>query len=190
MKRIMLLLTSALVIVGVGAALSVPSAGASKTHAKAANKHGHHHGRRGPRGRRGATGPRGPQGPKGDTGAAGPAGPQGPQGPAGLGSLNFNGVGDKVVVVGNFAISSSFTNPATCGIAGRTGNLDSFETTGLGNAFGAVPNNSNFIVVPSGGGSSDAFTAVSKDGSSTATGIVGCVNSAGLHLNSGYVTGV
>ncbi len=187
MKRFMLLLTSALVIVGVGAALSVPSAGASKTHAKAAHKQAD---KRGRRGRRGPRGPRGPQGPKGDTGAAGPAGPQGPQGPAGLGSLNFNGVGDKVVVVGNFAISSSFTNPATCGIAGRTGNLDSFETTGLGAGFAPFANNSNFPIVPSGGGASQSFTAVSKDGTSTATGIVGCVNSAGLHLNSGYVTGV
>ncbi len=188
MKRLMLLLTSALVIVGVGAALSVPSAGASKTHAKAAHKQAD---KRGRRGRRGATGPRGPQGPKGDTGAQGPAGPAGPQGPAGLGSLNFNGVGTKVVVVGNFTIASSFTDPGQLRDRGRTGNLDSFEATGLGNPFTAVTNNSNFRHrAERQAGSSQSFTAVSKDGTSTATGIVGCVNSAGLHLNSGYITGV
>jgi hypothetical protein len=176
----MLLLTSALVIVGVGAALSLPSAGASAKHAtKHADK----------RGRRGATGPRGPQGPKGDTGPQGPAGPAGGGGAGG--NLNFNGVGTKIVVVGNFTVASAFTDsPSTCTIAGRTGNLDSFEADGLGAAFNPFANNSNFPIVPTGGGSSQAFTAVSKDGTSTATGIVGCVNSAGLHLNSGYITGV
>ncbi len=189
MKRFMLLLTSALVIVGVGAALSVPSAGASKTHAKAAHKQAD---KRGRRGRRGPRGPRGPQGPKGNTGAQGP---QGPAGPAGTGGLNFNGVGDKVVVVGNFTVSSSFVNPSNCAVTGRIGNLDSFWTVGLGVGFtGGTNNNSNFDIVNSppaaSQGKSQSFTAVSKDGTSTATGIVGCVNSAGLHLNSGYVTGV
>ncbi len=77
-------------------------------------------------------------------------------------------------------------------VSGRTGNLDSFFTTGLGNSFTSVNNNSNFPTPPStiANNNSNSFTAVTKDGSSTATGIVGCVNSAGLHLNSGYVTGV
>ncbi len=172
----MLLLSSALLIVGVGAALSLPAAGA-KTHAKQADKHGH-------RGHRGATGPRGPQGPKGDTG---PAGAQGPAGPAGAGSLNFNGVGNKTVIVGNFTVSSSFSDPSNCSISGRTGNLDSFRAVGPPPApFNPIANNSSFSISS---GESEAFTAVTKDGASSATGIVGCVNSAGLHLNSGYVTG-
>src|SRR6266508_723428 len=71
MKRFMLLLTSALLVVGVGAAMSVSSAGASTqtkvSHAKAS--HGKRcHCRRGRRGRRGRRVPAGPAGPAGTGG--------------------------------------------------------------------------------------------------------------------------
>jgi hypothetical protein len=79
LKRLMLLLTSALVVAGVATALPLSGASASKAHGKKC------HCRRGPRGRRGPAGPAGPRG------ATGPAGPQGATGPAGGGGSSNAG---------------------------------------------------------------------------------------------------
>ena len=125
MKRFMLLLTSALVIVGVGAALSLSSAGASS--AKVQGKKCHC--KRGPKGKRGKKGATGPKGPKGNTGSAGPAGPAGPQGatgPAGSGGaaqsaslLHTMGNFDSVSrTIGAFTITISSAGDGTC--AGMT----------------------------------------------------------------------
>ena len=120
MKRFMLLITSALVIVGVGAAMSLPSAGAS-SHGKKC------HCQRGPRGHKGKPGPQGPRGP---AGPAGPAGPRGATGPAGGGGglggsvsaqsfyHKMGNLDSKSITVGDFTITISSDGSADC--AGMT----------------------------------------------------------------------
>ena len=120
MKRFMLLLTSALVIVGVGAALSLSSAGASS--AKVQGKKCHCKRGKGKRGKKGATGPKGPKGNTGPAGPAGPAGPQGATGPAGSGGaaqsasfLHTMGNFDSVSrTIGAFTVTISSAGDGTC----------------------------------------------------------------------------
>src|SRR5438552_2522504 len=106
----MLLLTSALLIVGVGAALSAASSSAKVTHGKKC------HCRRGPRGRRGRRGPAGPAGP------AGPQGATGATGPAGGGSSNvflpapthLGTFGAAGFIVGNWTIGVKTDGTGNC----------------------------------------------------------------------------
>ena len=122
MKRFMLLLTSALVIVGVGAALSLSSAGASS--AKVQGKKCHcKRGPKGKRGKKGATGPKGPKGntgPAGPAGQAGPAGPQGATGPAGSANVflpilgHLGTFGESGFIVGNWTIGVKTDGSGDC----------------------------------------------------------------------------
>jgi hypothetical protein len=118
----MLLLTSALLVVGVGAALSVSSAGAS-THAKASHAKASHgkrcHCRRGRRGRPGPAGPRGPAGPAGPAGPQGATGAMGPAGSSGAAQsasfLHTMGNFDSVSrTVGSFTLTISSAGDGTC----------------------------------------------------------------------------
>src|SRR6266540_994810 len=105
MKRFMLLLASALLGVGVGAALSVSSAGAS-THAKAAHAKASHgkrcHCRRGRRGRRGPAGP------------AGPAGPGGSSANASNINTTLGNFGSKSVTIGDFTLTQTSDGSGDC----------------------------------------------------------------------------
>lgn len=123
MKRFMLLITSALIIVGVGAAMSLPSAGAFSAKTHAAKAHGKKcHCRRGRRGRRGPAGARGPAGQAGQAGPAGPAGPVGATGPAGGGSSNvflpapthLGTFGQAGFIVGNWTIGVKTDGSGNC----------------------------------------------------------------------------
>jgi hypothetical protein len=174
----MLLIAAALVIVGVGAALSVPGAGAE------------HHGKK----CHCPPGPRGPRGPRGSTGPRGATGPAGPSG-GGANSLNFDArlapSTSKSITIGNFTVNETSTAAGNCNdVMMRAGNLDGKYSVGVG-VFVAITNNTNATLVPtSAAGNSRPFTAVSNDGSSTVSGIIGCANSGGVALTSGYITGI
>jgi hypothetical protein len=142
---------------------------------------------RGKRGRRGARGARG---------AAGAAGPTGPAGaPAGSGSglnLNFNAYlsasEKKEVTIGNFTIRAASDALGNCApIVLRAGAVDSRFSHGSAGAFALLLNNTIGTVAAA--NTSDMFTAVSENGVSTMSGIVGAVTAGGVCLVSGYVTG-
>jgi hypothetical protein len=113
----MLLITSALVIVGVGAAMSVPSASAfsAKAHGKKCKC------QRGPRGHKGKPGPKGPKGPQGPAGPAGPVGATGPS-TGGVGGNvtgqsfyhKFTPLDSKSITVGDFTITISSNGSTLC----------------------------------------------------------------------------
>jgi collagen type I alpha len=215
MKRFMLLLTSALLIVGVGAALSVPSAGAASRHAKASHAKASHgkrcHCRRGRRGRRGPAGPAGPRGPQGPAGPAGPQGATGATGPAGGGSSNLQlfdsrlGVNDtEAVAFGNFIVAVTTDTSGDCEGGGmRTGSKES--QVAITAAVGAAAAHDYQVIDPNSTPSSDPsaglfgpnsaavdFTAVTQDGTSGVSGIIGCnyTNTSGsTSVTSGFVVG-
>jgi hypothetical protein len=136
-------------------------------------------GRRGPRGRQGKTGPTGP------TGAAGGAG-------SNL-NLNFNAYltasKTKEITIGNFTITAAAQASGNCEpIRVRAGASDSQIAIGSSGVFGFLPNNTNKEVTT--GKTTNMFSAVSENGSSTMSGIVGSAFAGGVCLVSGYVTGV
>jgi hypothetical protein len=146
------------------------------------------HGKRGAQGRRGKQGAAGP---------AGPAGPPGAPGASGSGSgltLNFNAklkpTASKELVIGNFTIREVAEPSGACnGIKLVSGSLESLVSIGPGGGFsGPIPSNESVDLVTT--PTSNMFTAVTKDGTSTVSGIVGQVTSGGFCLVSGYVTGV
>jgi hypothetical protein len=137
------------------------------------------------KGKRGARGPRG---------VAGPAGPAGA--PAGAGSglnLNFNAYlsasEKKEVTIGNFTIRAASDALGNCApIVLRAGAVDSRFSHGSSGAFAVLLNNTLGTVAVA--NTSDLFTAVSENGASTMSGIVGAVTAGGVCLVSGYVTGL
>ncbi len=140
------------------------------------------HGKRGKRGKRGPQGLPGPAGPAGATGGAG----------SGL-TLNFNAYltanKAKELTVGNFTITAASDAFGSCvPISLRAGGGDSRLSVGSGVAFGSLLNNTSQPLTD--GSNSNMFTAVSENGASTISGIVGSVTAGGRCLVSGYVTGV
>lgn len=139
--------------------------------------------KRGPRGHQGVPGPQGP---------AGPAGPQGAPGPAGMG-LNFNRALTantiSEITLGNFTITASADANGNCvNIRIRANAKDSRLSVGSGGIFNSLLNNTNASV--QNGDTSQMFTAVTEDGTSTMSGIVGRASVGGRCYVSGYVTGV
>jgi hypothetical protein len=134
---------------------------------------------------RGRRGPRGKMGPAGPTGAPGGAG-------SNL-NLNFNAYltasKTKELSVGNFTITAAAQASGTCEpIRIRAGTSDSQLAIGSGGTFGFLANNTNRELTN--GKSSNLFTAVSENGASTISGIVGSTTAGGVCLVSGYVTGL
>jgi len=95
----------------------------------------------------------------------------------------------KTVTIGNFTITSATNGAGTCGpINLQAGNLDSQRSIGLAAAFANLAANGTATITAA--NVSQAFTAVSDDGTSTATGVVGRAQQGATCLLSGYVTGI
>lgn len=139
---------------------------------------------------------RGKRGRHGKRGPVGPVGPAGAQGPSGAGSgltLNFNAKLNatevKQLVIGNFSVRAAAQASGDCeNIKLLTDTLDSRVSIGPAGGFVSLPNNSSKDLQT--GNTSNLFTAVTENGGSTVSGIVGRVNVGGYCLVSGYVTGV
>jgi hypothetical protein len=154
--------------------------GKSRVSCPKAQLHGKH-------GKNGQPGPQGPAGPPGATGATGAAG-------AGSGlTLNFNAKLNatevKQLVIGNFIIRAAAQPSGACeNIKLLTGLFNSRVSIGPAGAFTSLPSNS--VADLQAGDTSNMFTAVSENGGSTVSGIVGRATVGGFCLVSGYVTGV
>jgi hypothetical protein len=153
--------------------------------------------KRGLRGRRGPRGKHGKNGTAGATGPQGPAGPAGAPGANGAGSgltLNFNAklepLTKKTLFVGNFTVRVSAANGGgVCeNVELLTGAVPGFVSVGPEKPFTAIGSFGAFALLTS--DTSNMFTAVSANGSSTVSGIVGRKSAGGFCLVSGYVTGV
>jgi hypothetical protein len=139
---------------------------------------------------------RGRRGKRGAAGASGPAGPAGAPGAAGAGSgltLNFNAKLNaaqiKQVVIGNFIIRAAAQPSGACeNIKLLTESTNSRVSIGPAGAFTGLASNSSQDLQA--GDTSNMFTAVTENGASTVSGIVGRVTVGGFCLVSGYVTGV
>lgn len=140
-------------------------------------------------------GKKGKRGKRGKRGPAGPPGPPGPAGSSGAGSnlnLNFNAYltanKTKEITVNNFTITAASDASGKCvPISLRVGGTDSRLSVGSGGAFVIVLNNENRALTD--GANSNMFTAVTENGASTISGIVGSTTAGGVCLVSGYVTG-
>lgn len=140
---------------------------------------------------------RGRRGAKGKRGAAGPAGPAGPAGaPAGSGSglnLNFNArltVSNNVreLTIGSFNITAAAKSSGACEAIKLRVAANSRVAIGSGEKFAPIA--AAEVVNLTDGTNSNMFTAVSNDGVSTMSGIVGAVTIGNVCVVSGYVTGV
>jgi hypothetical protein len=195
MKRLYLMSVSALILAFASMAVGAigTAAGDSSVICKFVKIHGKKRvscPKKGLRGKRGGRGPAGPQGPPGPQGAAGAAGPAG----AGSGlTLNFNAklsaAQVKQVVVGNFTVRAAAQPSGACeNIKLLTESLDSRVSIGPSGAFSALASNSSVDLQS--GDTSNMFTAVTQNGGSTVSGIVGRATQGGFCLVSGYVTGI
>jgi collagen type I alpha len=142
-------------------------------------------------------GKRGKRGPQGLPGPVGPAGPAGPAGAAGAGagsglSLNFNAYltpnKAREIPIGNFIVTAASDALGNCVPITLRAEAASHYSVGPAVAFGPLPGNSS--VGLTNGSNSNMFTAVSDNGSSTISGIVGSITVGGRCVVSGYVTGV
>ena len=94
----------------------------------------------------------------------------------------------KTQAIGNFTISSATNGAGTCGaIQLQAGNLDSQRSIGLNAAFANLGANTTVNITAA--NVSQAFTAVSDDGSSAVSGVVGRAQQGNTCLLSGYLTG-
>jgi hypothetical protein len=90
--------------------------------------------------------------------------------------------------IGNFTVSSATNGAGTCGaIQLQSGNLDSQRSIGLNAAFANLGANTTVNITAA--NVSQAFTAVSDDGTSAVSGVVGRAQQGGTCLLSGYLTG-
>jgi hypothetical protein len=120
------------------------------------------------------------------------------------GTLNLNGGGggggltpftatlgsnqSKVQAIGNFTVTASTNAAGVCQpITLAAGNLDSQRAIGLGVGFVNLGANNTVNVVAA--NVSQAFTAVTDDGSSTMSGVVGRTQQGANCLITGYLTG-
>ena len=212
MRRLLLLLATMGLFVG-GMVIETGVASAATT----AKKKGKCHCKRGPRGPRGFPGPAGPAGPAGPQGPPGPAGggttsgtTSGTTGGSNL-SLNFNarltGNTTKALTIGDFTIEEDAVN-GNCtpvrlfgngivqyvssiwgggnGPDGTNANAPFEATSQLNNAAAQV----RVVNAAPVAGFSNGFTAVTADGASTMSGVVGDFGViTGVCLTTGYVTG-
>jgi len=107
-------------------------------------------------------------------------------------NLNFNEYltpnRTKELTIGNFTIRASSDALGNCSpIVLRAGATDSRFSHGSAGTFSILLNNTIGTVTAA--NTSDMFTAVSENGASTMSGIVGAVTAGGVCLVSGYVTG-
>jgi hypothetical protein len=94
----------------------------------------------------------------------------------------------KTVTIGNFTVTSATNAAGACGaIQLQSGNLDSQRAIGLNAGFANLPPNTTVNITAA--NVSQAFTAVSDDGASTVTGIVGRAQQGNTCLLSGSVSG-
>jgi hypothetical protein len=90
--------------------------------------------------------------------------------------------------VGNFTVTSATSGAGACGpIQLQAGNLDSQRAIGLAAAFANLGANTTATITAA--NVSQAFTAVTDDGSSTASGVVGRAQQGNTCLLTGYITG-
>jgi len=102
------------------------------------------------------------------------------------GTLSANQTLTKTV--GNFTVVSATNGAGTCGaIQLRAGNLDSQRSIGLAAAFANLGANTTATITAA--NVSQAFTAVTDDGTSTASGVVGRAQQGNSCLLTGYITG-
>jgi len=141
-------------------------------------------------------GKRGRRGKRGKFGAPGPAGPAGAPAGAGSGlSLNFNAYltasKAKELTIGNFTVTAAAKSSGACEpIKLRAGSATAASryAIGAGGEFAGIASNASVNLTN--GKNSNMFTAVSDNGSSTMSGIVGAVTVGNVCLVSGYVTGI
>jgi hypothetical protein len=94
----------------------------------------------------------------------------------------------KTVTIGNFTVTSATNAAGQCGpIQLQAGNLNSQRSIGLNAAFANLNDNATANIANA--NVSQAFTAVSDDGTSTMSGIVGRAQQGNTCLLSGYITG-
>jgi hypothetical protein len=94
----------------------------------------------------------------------------------------------KSTTIGNFTISSATNNAGTCGaIQLQAGTLDSQRSIGLNAAFANLASNATATITAA--NVSQAFTAVSDDGTSTVSGVVGRAQQGNTCLITGYLAG-
>ena len=115
-----------------------------------------------------------------------PAGGGGPSLVAFNGRLAANETLTKTI--GNFTITSAANGAGQCGaIQLRAGNLDSQRSIGLNAAFANLASNATANITNA--NVSQAFTAVSDDGTSAVSGVVGRAQQGNTCLLTGYMTG-
>jgi hypothetical protein len=129
---------------------------------------------------------------RGPRGKRGPQGPPGPAGPPGHG-LNFNRVltanSSSAISTGAFTITAASDANGNCvNIKLRTNHTDARLSVGSGAGFIFLKSGTDASVQS--GDTSQMFTAVTENGQSTMSGIVGRVSVGGRCFVSGYVTGV
>lgn len=94
----------------------------------------------------------------------------------------------KTLTIGNFTVTSATNAAGACGpIQLQSGNLDSQRSIGLNAAFANLPPNSTVNITAA--NVSQAFTAVTDDGTSAVTGIVGRAQQGNTCLLTGSVSG-
>jgi trimeric autotransporter adhesin len=90
--------------------------------------------------------------------------------------------------IGNFTVQSATNNAGTCGaIQLAAGNADSQRSIGLNAGFANLAPNTTANITAA--NVSQAFTAVTDDGSSGVSGVVGRAQQGNTCLLSGYMTG-
>jgi hypothetical protein len=93
----------------------------------------------------------------------------------------------KTETIGNFTVTAT-NNAGTCGtITVQAGALDSQRSIGLNAAFANLGDNSTANIAAA--NVSQAFTAVTDDGSSYVSGVVGRAQQGNTCLITGYLTG-
>jgi hypothetical protein len=93
----------------------------------------------------------------------------------------------KTETIGNFTVTA-INNAGTCGnISVQSGSLDSQRSIGLNAVFANLPANQTATIIST--NVSQAFTAVSDDGSSYVSGVVGRAQQGNNCLITGYLTG-
>jgi hypothetical protein len=94
----------------------------------------------------------------------------------------------KTQTIGNFTVSSATNGAGACGpIQLQAGDLDSQRSIGLNAAFANLAANTTVNITNA--NVSQAFTAVSDNGASAVSGVVGRAQQGGTCLLSGYLTG-
>jgi hypothetical protein len=102
------------------------------------------------------------------------------------GKLSANETQSKTV--GNFTISTATNGAGTCGaIQLQSGNLDSQRSIGANGAYANLAANSTATITAA--NTSQQFAAVSDDGTSAVSGVVGRAQQGNTCLLTGYMTG-